>query len=145
MRLDDGDACWTSEPNKDESRAVQVQAPYPAAPPPTAPTLPQTTVPAQPPTPPPIAAKTGIDKPNVKKAGTTPIAAPAAEPMTPPPIPPAVPVATAPTAAEAAVTRSFTWFVDDEVDKEADCKEFPLCCGEEEGVSGPTTTSLSSS
>merc|ERR1712012_61602 len=52
----------------------------------------------------PIAAQTGIERPKVKIAGTTPMAAPTAPPVRNPAPAPAVPTTTAPPAAEAVVT-----------------------------------------
>mmetsp|Transcript_95525 Transcript_95525/g.275827 ORF Transcript_95525/g.275827 Transcript_95525/m.275827 type:complete len:200 (+) Transcript_95525:383-982(+) len=52
-------------------------------------------------------AQTGMDKPNVMKAGITPHAAPVAPPSNKPSAPPLVPKAKAPPAADAAATRTF--------------------------------------
>ena len=65
-------------------------------------------VPAKRPIPPPIAAPIGIERPKVKMAGMTPIAAPMAPPATVPAAPPAVPPTTAPAAAEG----NFQHFID---------------------------------
>merc|ERR1712012_1036460 len=52
----------------------------------------------------PIAAQTGIERPKVKIAGTTPMAAPTAPPVRNPAPAPLVPMTTAPPAADAVVT-----------------------------------------
>eukprot|EP00403_Amphidinium_massartii_P043206 CAMPEP_0178437330 /NCGR_PEP_ID=MMETSP0689_2-20121128/34930_1 /TAXON_ID=160604 /ORGANISM="Amphidinium massartii, Strain CS-259" /LENGTH=192 /DNA_ID=CAMNT_0020059515 /DNA_START=32 /DNA_END=611 /DNA_ORIENTATION=- len=87
--------------------SLLVYAP-PARPPPMRPVAPPTVVPIARPAPEPIMAPTGIDRPKVNTAGTTPHMAPTAPPTVKPTVPPPAPRAIAPPAADTCTVRSET-------------------------------------